>query len=244
MFPQINVGRVLRRAGPALAWSFDYGIARRAESDMQDAMFSSLTTLHQAIAQETKTKNIVDMGLAFSAMTRVFSEGSKPRISERLEQLFAGLDRINEKTDYEKVHADFCNWFAQNIRSAERKLKNGRIKASCECSYGQAAKVLDISAKVYVYYCAQPSPETARRLVPMLHGAVDVPIMQHLSSRFPRAGIRSKTIEQVGWDEYQCLQALLAEEITQDFESQIHPVQYDDIMWRRLNRPPQLRSAP
>jgi hypothetical protein len=211
---------------------------------MQDAFVSSPITSHRAIAQETKTKNIVDMGLAFSAMTRVFSEGSKPNITEKLEQLFAGLDETNVKTDYERVHADFCNWFTQNICSAERKLKNGRIKPSCECSYGQAAKVLDISAKVYVYYCAQPSPETARTLVPMLYGAVDTQMMQHLSSRFPGAGIRSKTIEQVDRDEYQRLQALLIKEIAQDFDSEIHPVQYDDIMWRRLNRPTQMRLSP
>ncbi len=167
----------LRFRGPP---RLDCGRASRAESDMPDAIVSSPTTTHQAIAKDIKTRNIIDMSVTFSAMTRVFSEGSKPTIMQRLEHLFAGLDRINETGAYERVHADFCNWFTQTIRSAERRLKNGRIKASGECSYGQAAKVLDISAKVYVYYCAQPSPETARRLAPMLHGAVDTQIMQHL----------------------------------------------------------------
>jgi hypothetical protein len=190
----------------------------------------------QAIAQETKIKNIIEMSLGFSVMTRVFSEGSKARIIQSLEGFFAGLNCITEKQDYERAHTDFCNWFAQCICTAERKLKNGRVKSSCSCSYGHAAKVLDISAKVCVYYCAQPSPEVARRLIPMLHGAVDTPIMRHLSDRFPGAGVRSKTIAQIDRDEYGRLQSLVVRAIAEDFESQIFPVQYDDIMWRRLNR--------
>jgi lambda repressor-like predicted transcriptional regulator len=71
----------------------------------------------------------------------------------------------------------------------------------------------------------------------MLHGAVDNPMMQHLASRYPDAGLKSKTIEEVDREEYRKLQRLVAQDIQRDFQSEILPVQYDDIMWRRLNRP-------
>ena len=73
-------------------------------------------------------------------------------------------------------------------------------------------------------------------ITPMLHGAVDTPIMSHLASRFPNAGVTSRTIEQVDRDGYQRLQSLVAQDIEGNFQSEILPVQYDDIMWRRLNR--------
>ena len=191
---------------------------------------------HRELAQDIKTKNIIEMALAFTAMMRVFSERSNAAIGGRLAQLFARLDRIAETEDYERAHTDFCNWFTQTVRTAEKTLKNGRIKPSGASSYGQAAKVLDISAKVYVYYCAQPSDAAGRRLVPMLHGAVDTPIMRFLASRYPEVGVRSKTIQEVDREEYERLQSLVARDIEASFQSQIYPVQYDDIMWRRLNR--------
>jgi hypothetical protein len=120
-------------------------------------------------AQDARIKNIIEMSLAFSAMMRVLSKGSSAMILKQLEEFFSAMDGIADKADYDRFHADFCQWFMQSISTAEKKFKNGQTKPSRPCSYGQAAKVLDVAAKVYVYYCAQPSFETARRLVPMLH---------------------------------------------------------------------------
>jgi hypothetical protein len=108
---------------------------------------------------------------------------------------------------------------------SRKKFKNGQTKPSRACSYGQAAKILDVSAKVYVYYCSQPSPEAARRIVPMLHAALDTPMMDLL-------GI-PMTLQQVDRAIYEDLQARVAHEIA---PSRIYPVQYDDIMWHRLQR--------
>jgi hypothetical protein len=36
---------------------------------------------------------------------------------------------------------------------------------------------------------------------------------------------------------YDTLQQLIRADIKESFSNQIWPVQYDDIMWRRLNRP-------
>jgi hypothetical protein len=190
---------------------------------------------HQADAQEVRMRNIVDMALGFTGMTRVFSRGSAAAISERLRQVFARLDCIVKREDYERLHADFCDWFAQTIGTAEKKLKNGRIKLRGASSYGQGAKVLDVAAKVYIYYCGQPSLDVARKLVPMLHGAVDTRMMQYLST-YREAGVASKTIEKVDRDEYRKLQSFVARDIEREFQSQIHPVQWDDIVFRRLNR--------
>ena len=51
---------------------------------------------HRELAQDIKTKNIIEMALAFTAMMRVFSERSNAAIGGRLAQLFARLDRIAE----------------------------------------------------------------------------------------------------------------------------------------------------
>jgi DNA primase len=176
-------------------------------------------------AQDARIKNIIEISLDFSGMIRVFSKESTATILKRLEELFSDMDGINDKADYDHVHADFCQWFMQSVSTAEKKLNNGQTKPSRSCSYGQAAKVLDVSAKVCVYYCAQPSPETAQRLVPMLHAALDTPMMDLL-------GV-SMTLQEVDWAIYEDLQARVARELAL---SQIYPVQYDDIVWRRLQR--------
>jgi hypothetical protein len=59
----------------------------------------------------------------------------------------------------------------------------------------------------------------------MLHAALDTPMMDLL-------GI-PMTLQQVDRAIYEDLQARVAHEIA---PSRIYPVQYDDIMWRRLQR--------
>jgi hypothetical protein len=176
--------------------------------------------------QEARSENIIEIALDFSGMLRVFEEGSNVKIIPKLRELFKQLDSINEKAAYDSAHAEFCNWFVANIRTAQKKLKSGGIKASGACSYGHGAKVLDIAAKVYVYYSGQPSTEIAGNLLPMLHCALDTPMMLLLDSA-------KATIQEVDREHYERLQALVASKIA---ELGIHPVQYDDVMWRRLQR--------
>ncbi len=177
-------------------------------------------------AQEARSENIVEIALEFSGMLRVFEEGSNVTIIPKLREFFKRLDNVKDKAAYDSAHADFCNWFVANIRTAEKKLKNGAIKASGACSYGHGAKVLDIAAKVYVHYCGQPSAEIAANLVPMLHSGLDTPMMRLLDSG-------KATIQEVDREHYEKLQALVASKIA---GQGLHPVQYDDVMWRRLQR--------
>lgn len=180
-------------------------------------------------AELAKTKNIVEMAFDFTAMTRVFSKGSKKTIVSQVEEHFSRLSEVSTQEAYEDWHRTFCEWFIREIRTAQKKLKNGKFLKSKTASYGHAAKVLDIAIKVYAYYCVQPNP----RLAPFLHGAIDTPLLQHLSRSAPSAAFRAKTIKDINDAEYQSLQLLVRAESQR---CKVHPVQYDDIMFRRLNR--------
>lgn len=186
---------------------------------------------------ETKRKNIVEIGLSFTAMTRLFARGSKRAIESKLLELFSTLTEINTREEYEQRHRSFCEWFIGKIQTAEKKLKNGRAVQSDRPSYGQAAKVLDIAIKVYVYYCTQPAPEIAQKLLPLLHGAVDTPILTFLKGlkkpEFAANPISATTIKEVDERTYHVLQALVVEESS---AHSMHPVQFDDVLWRMLSR--------
>ena len=123
-----------------------------------------------------------------------------------------------------------------NISTAQKTLRNKKIKKSRSASYGQAAKVFDVALKVYVYYCNLPDNDTASKLLPLLHGAVDTLMMKDLKTRFPNANIKAETIEAVERIDYFSLQNLVTKHIEDEFDNQILPVQWDDIMWHRLNR--------
>ena len=187
-------------------------------------------------ADSIRAKNVVDMAVTFTAMIRVFEKDSKQKIVDRLEKSLAKLDGVSSEKEFNGVHSEFCEWFVKNIATASKTLKNKKEKKSQPASYGHAAKVFDIAVKVYVHYCHLPNCETAVILLPLLHGAVDTPIMKNLKSKYPNTGIKSETIESVGKSEYDALQRLVAKHIQEEFKSDIFPVQYDDIMWHRLNR--------
>ena len=150
------------------------------------------------------------MAITFSAMNRVFEAESKYKIEEKLEHSFNQLSGFDDK--------------------------NQKIKESQAASYGQAAKVFNVALKVYVYYCNLPDFESATNLLPMLHAAVDTLMMRNIRKDYPNEKIKAKTIEGVSKSEYVALRKLVAKNIEDEFDNQIIPVQYDDIMWYRLNR--------
>jgi hypothetical protein len=133
------------------------------------------------------------------------------------------------------MHSAFCQWFVKNIRLA---------KTEEPSSYGHAAKVLDLALKVYVYYCKMPSPAKAESLMPRLNGAIDTPILRHVFKKlediyresFPTHYLW--TIKMIGKEDYDLLQKVIRQDIRDSFDDNILPVQYDDIMGRRLNRAP------
>ena len=188
------------------------------------------------IADEIKRKNVIDMGLTFTAMIRVFEKGSKSKIAGRLFKEFGELSEVRNKDDFVQFHEKFCKWFTSSIKTAQR-IRNGRIvKHSRYTSYGHASKVLDVSLKVFVYYAGLPDADTSKRLLPFLNSAVDTPILGHLKGSFPNENIIAKTVEKIDASSYKKLQELVSHDISLRFKKSIMPVQYDDIMWNFFNR--------
>ena len=185
------------------------------------------------LAEKAKYQNIIDMAVGFTAMLPLFQERSADLIKEKLADLFEGLDRISSDQDLSKMHRDFCRWFVKTIMLA---------KTEESPSYGHAAKVIDLALKVYVYYCKMPSPAKAESLIPRLNAAIDTPILRHLFKKLEDIYGKSYpphylwTIKMINKEDYDLLQKLIRQDIKDSFDDSISPVQYDDIMWRRLNR--------
>jgi hypothetical protein len=185
------------------------------------------------IAKQVKKHNIIDIAIGASAITPLFQERSSKLIKERLADLFEGLDRISSDQDFSKMHRDFCQWFVKTIRLA---------KTDEPSSYGHAAKVIDLALKVYVYYCKMPNPAKAESLIPRLNGAIDTPILRHLFKKLEEIYRKSYpprylwTIKMIDREDYDLLQKVIRQDIKDSFDDSISPVQYDDIMWRQINR--------
>ena len=185
------------------------------------------------LAEKAKTQNIIDMAVGFTAMMPLFQERSADLIKEKLADLFEGLDRISSDQDFSKMHRDFCQWFVKTIRLA---------KTEEPSSYGHAAKVLDLALKVYVYYCKMPSPAKAESLMPRLNGAIDTPILRLLFKKLEDVYGESFpphylwTIKMIDKKDYDLLQKVIRQDIRDSFKDKLSPVQYDDIMGRRLDR--------
>ncbi len=189
-------------------------------------------------AKEVKTKNIVDMAIGFTAMTRVFEKHSSSKLRDELKSVLPKICCVTSEDDFRSHHHNFCRWFAQNIKTAERKKNGFIIKSSNPASYGQGAKVLNVVLKVFVHYCNLPSPEAAEKIKKWLNAAVDTKMMKHLKDmpNTEASSIAATSIEQVSENTYTILQKLVWSDINKTFAGLILPVEWDDIMWRRLNR--------
>jgi hypothetical protein len=185
-----------------------------------------------------KRENIIDMALGFSSMTRVFEKKSTEKIVDKLALTLSQIASIKDDGEFQNLHVDFCRWFVNNVRTAERKRDRMVIKESAYTSYGQGAKVLDVALKVYVYYCHLPDPIMADRVSRWLHAAIDTKMLKYLR-RKPGSeglGIKATSIEDIDSETYTKLQKLVREDIKGKFSNNIIPVQWDDIIWRQLNR--------
>jgi hypothetical protein len=188
------------------------------------------------LANEIKSKNVIDMGLLFTSMIRLFEQNTKPKLEIKLFSEFQKLEEIRTEKDFRKFHNNFCQWFVLNVKTARRKNGDRIIKESRLARYGHAAKLIDVVLKVYVYYSNLPDFETAAIIIRFMNTAIDNPILNHLKTRFPEENIYANTVEQIDQKLYDRLQNLIKEEIVKDFNNEIIPTQYDDIMWRKFSR--------
>jgi len=189
-------------------------------------------------AEQAKLKNTIDMAFAFSSMTRVFEKKSKDKIVEKLILTVSQLNSLKDDDAFRNLHNDFCQWFEQNVKTAERKWKRGNIaKPSGPASYGHGAKVLNCALHVYVHYCHLPNEETTKRIISLLDSAIDTKMMEYLK-KMPDEEAKSITataVEDVDKITYLKLRKLVSKDIVRSFSGKIYPVQWYDIKFRELN---------
>jgi len=187
--------------------------------------------------QSIRLENIIDMGLGFSAMIRLFDKGSNRKLHEQILIEAQKIFIAESEEDFKTIHLHFCKWGVQQIILAEKR-KNGQvIKKSGPASFGQVAKTLDVVLKVAVYYCHLPDCEKSQKISGWLNAAVDTKMMGMLKACYPSAIVSwPNTIEQVDGTTYKSIQAIVRKFILERHVGNIIPVQFDDIYWRKLNR--------
>jgi hypothetical protein len=190
-----------------------------------------------AFSQLTKEEKlrvgfVIDMGITWSGMIRVFDKGTKKKLNDRMMNDFAEkIFNIGSREEFVKIHTKFCDWGRSYIDQAKRKGRSQKDKAS----YGQIAKTLDVSLKVVVYYCHLPNCEQSRRICQWLNAAVDTAMMGELQKDFPNAIQPWPTlIKEVNKEAYFKIQSLVDESIKREHNAMTRP-QWEDIHWVEAN---------
>ena len=188
--------------------------------------------------QEIRFQNVIDMGLDFSSMMRLFRKGSKVELWKRLtENIAEKIFAVNSKEEFDKIHSEFCDWGTRNICLAEKRRNDRIIKESKGASYGQLAKTLDVTLKVAIYYSHLPNCEKAREISNWLNAAVDTQMMAMLRKEYPNDICPWPTsVEEVNKTKYGEIQRVVHKFIKEKHADKIMPVQFDDIYWSKLNR--------
>jgi hypothetical protein len=171
-----------------------------------------------------RTANVIDMAFNFTAMARVFEKGSKELIINQLGKVLDSMEQANDKKAYEIIHSTFCTWFQKNIK---------RSKGQGSASYGQGAKIIDVVAKVYFYYCQFPDEHRSKTIVELLHGAVDTPILNHIKTMSCNTEIDAKSIADIHEKTYELLQGLM-KNMRDAHDSSLLLVEYEDILRAEL----------
>lgn len=73
-----------------------------------------------------RLSNIVDMGLTFSAMIRLYKKGSKETLHKKIVRILPAIANVDSIEHFQKTHKKFCNWGIKKLSLAERK-REGRI---------------------------------------------------------------------------------------------------------------------
>lgn len=185
---------------------------------------------------EARASNIIDMALGFTSTLRVFQEGSKIVIASLLIKYLDEAANAKSKVKFDELHDKFCEEFMASVKVAGKELKNGAVKPMRAASFGHAAKMFDVCAKVWFHYCQMPTPELAKRTTTYLNSAIDTPILKHLKSQNQNAKIKASSISEIDRACYKELQKLAVLDRKNSFPHAIDMAQYDDILWLSLNR--------
>ena len=187
--------------------------------------------------EEIRLHNIIDMGLTFSAMIRLFNKGSKETLRKKMLDKARNIFETKSEEHFINIHSNFCDWGIKNISLAEKKRDGRIIKNATPASYGQIAKTFDVVLKVAVYYSHLPSCEKSQEISGWLNAAVDTKMMAMLRKEYPNdVHPWPTTVEQVDSTTYMTIQRIVRKFISDKHKGSIMPVQFDDIYWRELNR--------
>jgi len=194
-------------------------------------------TLELKDPADVRVSNIADMGLTFSAMIRLYKEGSKKIIHEEIVTILPEIANAESIGRFKKTHNEFCIWGMNGLSLAEKKRQGRIIKHSGPPSYGQVAKTLDVVLKVVIYYSKWPDEPRSERVAKYLNAAVDTKMMAFLKSKYPdHFELWPVTVENVSQSIYVSIQELVRQFIADEHRDQIMPVQFDDLYWNILNR--------
>lgn len=178
--------------------------------------------------EKARLDNIVDMGLDFSAMIRLFDKGSKRKLHREMLNRIEEVFQAKSEEEFKRSHSDFCQWGRKEI-SLARKNKHA--------SYGQIAKTLDVVLKVTIFYCHLPDCAKSQQISKWLNAAVDTKMMDFLRERYPEHVEKwPRTIVQVDTSQYMKIQEIVHQFINEEHNGRITPVQFDDMYWEALNR--------
>jgi len=184
-----------------------------------------------------RLSNIVDMGLTFSAMIRLYREGSKKTLHKEIVRILPEIARTKSVKLFQKVHNEFCIWGMNKLSLAEKKRQGRIIKHSGPPGYGQVAKTLDVVLKVVIYYSKWPDEATSERIEKYLNAAVDTKMMAFLKPKYlGHFEHWPVTVENVSQSIYVSIQELVRQFIEDEHKGKIMPVQFDDLYWNFLNR--------
>jgi len=187
--------------------------------------------------ENVRLSNIVDMGLTFSAMIRLYKKGSKTTLHKEIVRILPEIANADSIEHFQETHTKFCAWGMDRLLLAEKKRQGKIIKHSGPPGYGQVAKTLDVVLKVVIYYSKWPDEPTSERITKYINAAVDTKMMAFLKSKYPgHIEHWPVTVENVSQSIYISMQNLVKQFITDEHQGQIMPVQFDDLYWNFLNR--------
>lgn len=178
--------------------------------------------------QEVRLLCLIDLGLDFSAMLRLYEKGSKEKLYNKVLSEIPALLQSENEDQFHIVHSSICEWGTTTV-----VLNEGLDYAS----YGQIAKTLDVALKVVIDFGHMPDCHKSRQMSQWLNSAVDTKMMNMLKKNYPSA-IRPwpHSIRQVNKESYFAIQSLVRRFIRERHDDRITPVQFDDIYWWNLNK--------
>jgi hypothetical protein len=185
--------------------------------------------------KEIRLYNMIDMGFRYSGMIRLYEKDSKQKLIVKELKVLPEISNAESSAVFDKIHSNFCIWATDNIFLAEKRKAGAVVKKSSNVSYGQAAKTLDVTLKVLVYYCSWPDKTRSKTLQKWIHAAIDNKMIEHLKRNYKTAFKKwPKSLAAIDRQGYIKLQDLVKRFISEKDTEINLPVQFDDKYWYLL----------